>query len=120
MDNHVNEEEPQPQVSKKWLYMDISQSSGDEAIPEPKNKRRVTRRVRHRAQQVPQTPIRPPQVAGPSTGTRSRARQARPVILMTNATPAPGISSVALNEDLEVSNIDLLQPQTSSTNKRTG
>lgn len=114
MDNHVNEEEPQPRVSKKRPHMDVIQSSSEEYLNEPKDKRRVKQKAKQKSQQVPQTPIRQSQATGPSTGTRSRVRQGRPMIVMTNATPAPGISNIALNEDLEISSVSFLRPRTSN------
>jgi hypothetical protein len=106
----VGEEEPWHRVSKKRPHANIVQLSGNQGNqrPDEDQQPRLRQRLRQRAQQVPQTPIRPPQgiFAGPSTGTRSQTRQARPTIVMTNATPAPGARSnghdVALDEDTEI------------------
>ena len=70
---------------------------------------------------MPQIPVWTPQdtgnFAGPSTGTHSWVHQARPKIVTTDATPAPGASSSgqvpALNLDvsMQVRKLDFLWPQ---------
>ena len=108
----IGEEELQPELSRKRPYTRIDQSSGDEGFSEPQSPR---------VRRVPQIPVWTPQdtgnFAGPSTGTRSRVRQARPKIVTTDATPAPGTSSSsqvpALNLDvgMQVRKLDFLRPR---------
>jgi hypothetical protein len=107
----IGEEEVHSNLSRKRSYTNFVQSSDGESSSETQLMK---------AKRTPQVPIRPPwdagTIAGPSSGTRSRVCRETPMIVMTDATPAPGASgsghTSALDHNVQIRKLDFLRPRT--------